>query len=222
MPRKNSSPAIHPKWLVLIVLLLIGYGLLQPVLNSRWGWKLPSLTSLLSDQAQIEEPAPEFDREPNATSDAANETQQASERELQSDSPKQPDNLLYGLLRETRPDEYISPAGLRYTRGSEEGHRLDHLARHLKDQPDRPGRHGVFQADMPQVLIWLDEAYGRANQRAKGTKTRKEDGRTVVEVSFAKPIGYIGGRDGGRQGHPESKRLRMVLDGDRVITAFPF
>jgi hypothetical protein len=132
------------------------------------------------------------------------------------------DKLLYGLLRETGNEDYLSPAGLRFTRGSEEGHRLKHLAKHLEDQPDRPGKHGVFYGDMPQVLKWLDEAYGRASAGAKGTSKREEEERTVYEVNFSKPIGYIGGRDGARQKNPDSKRLRMVVEGNRLITAFPF
>jgi hypothetical protein len=132
------------------------------------------------------------------------------------------EDLLHGLLKEVGNEDYLSPAGLRYTRGGEEGHRLKHLARHLEDQPDRPGKHGVFIGDMPQVLKWLDEAYGRALAGAKGTSKREEDGRTVYEASFSKPIGYIGGRDGARQKNPDSKRLRMVVDDNRLITAFPF
>lgn len=245
MTRKNSSPALRPKWLVLIVVLLVAYGLLQPVVNSRLGWELPSLTSLLGEQTQRSKPVVnEYDKplagrvvttesDGDSTSSPQNSSRKQTERASTSTSlssealnatgdKSEAADLLYGLLRETRPDEYVSPAGLRYTRGSEEGHRLDHLARHLQDQPDRPGRHGVFQGDMPQLLLWLDEAYSRANKRAKGTKTRDEEGRTIIEVTFEKPIGYIGGRDGDRQGHPESKRLRMVLDGNRVITAFPY
>lgn len=126
------------------------------------------------------------------------------------------------FLREVRSQEFVSPAGLRYTRGSEEGHRLYHLARHLEDQPDRPGKHGVFTADMRQVLLWLDEAYTRSKAKARGTSVRQEDNRTIIETSFDRHLGYIGGREGGRINNPKTKRLRLILDNDRVITAFPF
>lgn len=201
MNRTSKSNPIHPKWLVLIVLMLISYSLLQPKLNSRWGWNLPSLASLLSENSSSGEP----EKGSGSPSDSLGE-----------------ENLRYGLLRETKRQEFVSPAGLRYTRGSEEGHRLDHLARHLEDQPERPGRHGVFRGDMHRVLLWLDEAYQRNQIGAVGGESRVEDGRTVIEVTFSETIGYIGGREGARRRHPESKRLRMVLDGDRVITAFPF
>lgn len=138
-------------------------------------------------------------------------------------STKNDPNLLYGLLKEVGREEYVSPAGLRYTRGSEEGHRLKHIERHLADIPDRPGRHGVFEGDMAAFLRLLDEAYTRAEKGEKGTnKTEDEEGMMKYEVSFPKPIGFIGGRDGAKQKNPDAKRIRMILAGDRVITAFPF
>lgn len=133
------------------------------------------------------------------------------------------EKLLYGLLKEVGREEYVSPAGLRYTRGSEEGHRLKHLERHLSDMPDRPGRHGVFEGDMAAFLRLLDEAYTRAEKGEKGTsKTEDEEGMMKYEVTLPKPIGFIGGRDGAKQKNPDAKRIRMILAGDRVITAFPF
>lgn len=235
---QTSGKAISSRWLVLIAIGLIGYGLLQPVLNSRWGWSLPSLAALVGGSSEATEPAAEvtesaaeltesaeaFPPQPPTVSETELSSGRGSPPELKVAAQPQSENdgRLYGLLRELADDDFVSPAGLRYTRGSQEGHRLKHLARHLQDQPDRPGRHGVFQADMRQVLLWLDEAYQRGMQGKKGTKKRQEDGRTIIEATFAKPLGFIGGRDGKRQGHPPSKRLRIVLDEDRVITAFPF
>lgn len=131
-------------------------------------------------------------------------------------------SLHYGVLRQTGPNEFVSPGGLRYSPGSSEGHRLKHIARHLTDDPNRPGKHGVFDGDMPQVLRWLDEAYALGKRGGRGVSVHREDGRTVYEVPFPKPIGYVGGRDGGRQRHPEARQIRLVLEGDQVITAFPF
>lgn len=130
--------------------------------------------------------------------------------------------LLHGLLRSVGQEEYLSPAGLRYTRGSADGHRLKHLARHLEDQPDRSGRHGVFYGDMEQVLKQIDLGYTRATQRSPKTSIREEDGRTVYEATFDEPIGFIGGREGARLRRPPANRLRLVTDQDRVITAFPY
>lgn len=137
-------------------------------------------------------------------------------------SSKSTESLRYGVLRETAPDDFLSPGGLRYTRGSAEGHRLKHIERHLTDDPGRPGKHGVFDGDMGQVIHWIDEAYDLAKRGAKGTSKQEEDGRTVYEASFAKPIGFIGGRDGRRDYNPDARRLRLVVEGNKVITAFPF
>jgi hypothetical protein len=149
-------------------------------------------------------------------------TGSAKQAEAKPAKPEAASDLLYGLLKDVGREVYISPAGLRYTRGSEEGHRLKHIEKHLKDIPDRPGKHGVFDGDMAQVLRWIDDGYTRGKQGAKGVRKRQEDSRTVYEVPFTKPIGYVGGRDGKRDQNPDAKRLRLVVDGDQVITAFPF
>ncbi len=281
---QQTLKSIPTKWAVAIVVALIAYALVQPFANSRWGWNLPSLASVLG----MEQPAAKVSPKPNDSTDSTANTatadagkseppqsnasaesslqkgsEKSSEKSIAADEPapksltkstasnskpsdkpsesssKQPNassvqsqaaaasqtessDLLYGLLKDAGREVYISPAGLRYTRGSEEGHRLKHIERHLKDIPDRPGKHGVFDGDMAQVLRWIDDAYTRGQRGAKGVRKREEDGRTVYEVPFTKPIGYVGGRDGKRDKNPDAKRLRLVVDGDRVITAFPY
>ncbi len=71
-------------------------------------------------------------------------------RLLRSWSPNEYDDsdLLYGLLKKIGRDRYLSPAGIEYGPGSEEGHRLKHIERHLTDQPSRAGPHGVFDGSM--------------------------------------------------------------------------
>lgn len=130
--------------------------------------------------------------------------------------------LLYGILKETGRERYVSVEGLQYNPGSEEGHRLKHLERHLKDMPDRPGKHGVFDGEMKDALKWIDDAYARGKRGAKGVRKTQEDNRTIYEAPFTQPIGYIGGRDGKRDGNPPAKRLRLVVEGNKFITAFPF
>jgi len=129
-------------------------------------------------------------------------------------------SLKYGVLREIGRERYISPAGLLYTPGSAEGHRLEHLRRHTADQPSRPGKHGVFDGGMEGALASIDKAYEKAKA---GQRTTKEtDGnRIIYTVDMGKRIGFVGGRDGNRQRKPMARRLRMVLEGNRVITAFP-
>lgn len=130
--------------------------------------------------------------------------------------------LLYGILKETGRDRYVSVEGLQYNPGSEEGHRLKHLERHLKDMPDRPGKHGVFDGEMKDALKWIDDAYARGKRGAKGVHKSDEENRTIYEAPFSQPIGYIGGRDGKRDGNPPARRLKLVVEGSKFITAFPF
>ncbi len=114
-----------------------------------------------------------------------------------------------------------SPAGLLYTRGSAEGHRLDHVLAHGIDQRSRPGYHGVFaEADRQMIVQLLDEAYLQA---MKGTRSRRrvEDGRTIYTVDMGRDIGYIGGELGNRKGRPRTQHIRLVLEDQRVITAYP-
>lgn len=129
---------------------------------------------------------------------------------------------LYGFLKDLGRSKYESPAGLVYGPGSEEGHRLKHIARHLEDQPNRPGSHGVFKGAMKQFLMTIDDGYARAKKGVKGTTMKEDDGSVVYEVTFDKPIGFIGGETGGRKKNPAAKKLRLVVRGSNVITAFPF
>jgi len=297
----KSADPVPKKWLLVIVVALIAYTLLQPVIQQRLGWNLPSLssekheaekreppkapppptaknqTSKLDepqlqdssdrnpttavtagqrgdnrgDQATVPKPAgtvtaPEKKNTSQKNTSHRNSDQNApgngiAEKNASDKNDNSPDprlngktsaaekppsssegDLVYGRLREVSPKRYISPAGLQYLPGSEEGHRLQHLQRHLEDMPDRPGKHGVFEGDMPQVLDWIDEAYTRGQRGGRGIRKMEEDGRTIYEVPFDKPIGYVGGRDGGHSFNPAAKRLRLVVDGNKFITAFPY
>ncbi len=128
--------------------------------------------------------------------------------------------LLYGLLREISRDRYISPAGLLFTPGSAEGHRLEHLRRHTKDDPGRPGSHGVFDGEMAGALKTIDRAYERAKKGQRTTK-KVDDERTIYTVDLGQRVGYVGGRDGGRRRKPMARRVRLVVEGNRFITAYP-
>jgi len=129
---------------------------------------------------------------------------------------------VHGFLVEIGRNRFESPAGLVYGPGSEEGHRLKHIERHLEDQPKRPGSHGVFEGDMHAFLVAIDDAYSRAKSGGKGTKKIQDEGSTIYEASFKKSIGFLGGLEGGRKHNPPLKQLRVVVRGNSLITAFPF
>lgn len=246
--RPRSPKSFRRSWLFFVVLPIIAYSYAQPIANERLGWNLPSLQSFFAGAEKKSELAENSRGSQDSTAndgiaasganssgaETGDRSRGASSQPgvggLSSDaglsdkssSSDKTSGLKYGVLKTVGNEVYLSPAGLRYTPGSQEGHRLKHVERHLKDQPDRPGKHGVFYGDMPQVLRWIDEAFGNAKAGAKGTSKKSDDGRMVYEARFAKPIGFVGGRDGGKNNNPEAFELRLVVDGDRVITAFPY
>jgi len=195
-------------------------------------------TASKSTKATAKKVAPGEDDEPVRDEPVSNESPgEITGKQAQSKSPTQstkptkkstadskPDDSdpLYGFLSEVGRNRYGSPAGLVYGPGSEEGHRLKHIAKHLEDQPDRPGSHGVFKDGMRAFLATIDDAYLRAKKGAKRTTMTEDDGSMVYEVTFDKAIGFIGGEAGKRKKNPASKKLRLVVRGSNVITAFPF
>ena len=138
----------------------------------------------------------------------------------EADDDDESDGLQYGILREIQPDRFMSPQGLQYVPGSAEGHRLEHLRRHTADQPSRPGKHGVFDGGMEGALKTIDRAYELAKKKQRTTK--QVDGkRTIYTVDLGKRVGFVGGREGNRRRKPMARRVKLVLEGNRVITAFP-
>lgn len=128
---------------------------------------------------------------------------------------------LAGFLRPVGNDIFESPAGLRYARGSAQGHRLKHVLAHARDNPERSGQHGVFDpGDDLTVFQLVDEAYEQACAGTQ-TKTKREGKRTVYTVDLGRRIGYVGGQSGKRRNHPPARHVRLVLQGQNVITAFP-
>ncbi len=73
---------------------------------------------------------------------------------------------------------------------------------------------------MAGALKTIDRAYERAKTGQRTTK-QIEEGRVVYTVDMGGRVGYIGGQDGNRTKKPMARRVRIVLDQQRVITAFP-
>lgn len=115
-----------------------------------------------------------------------------------------------------------SPGGLWYGTGPGGEHRIDHVLRHLKDDPQRDV-HSVFTGDKYQVFSLIDEAY-QMFLRGEPTAEFEQAGprRRQVTVDMQRDIGYEGGRRGARDGFPRLTRLRLILDDDTfVVTAYP-
>jgi len=200
---------------ITVLALVAIYSVAVPHVNDRFGWNLPSITADADGNVQIVDTQVVDLEENRSSSELA--TARDGEKSTARDSA---DDLLYGLLREVSSKRYLSPAGLLYTPGSAEGHRLEHLRRHTKDDPSRPGSHGVFDGEMEGALKTIDRAYQRAKKGQKTTK--KEDrGRTIYTVDMGGRVGFVGGRDGNRKQKPMARRVRIVLEENRFITAYP-
>ena len=125
------------------------------------------------------------------------------------------------FLAETSKDVFESPAGLIYRSGSADGHRLTHLMKHAQDAPNKPV-HGVFIGGRNEILALLDEVWKLSQERGPPkVKTEKQRGRTVITANLNRKIGYVGGQTGKRKNHPACKKVRLVLEGKNVITAYP-
>ncbi|QDU06779.1 hypothetical protein [Gimesia aquarii] len=132
-------------------------------------------------------------------------------------------SLELGQLRDLGSKVWESAAGLKYGPGSREKHRLLHVMRHAEDQPNRPGKHGVFagEGNRKKVLALIDEAYLQANKGRKSVEKKKERNRIVYTVDMGRRIGFVGGQVGNKQGKPPAFKIRLILEGTNVITAFP-
>jgi hypothetical protein len=189
----------------------------------------PELESTAPEQKKPEQKSPE---KPKASSDpnnpppskskASSNGTESSKTSGSATKSKSPSQSVEDYLKEVGKNRFESPAGLIYKPGSEEGHRLKHIERHLKDIPDRPGSHGVFDGSMVEFLIAIDDAVTRAKRKLKGTSMEEDDGAMVYEAAFDKPIGFLGGETGKRKKNPKVKKMRVVIQDDAVITAFPF
>lgn len=114
-----------------------------------------------------------------------------------------------------------SPAGLIYGMAASGEHRVDHVMRHAKDDRNRPS-HGVFDGDQETILQAIDEAYELVKSKSKYVQTESSQGNTAYTVSLGRRIGYEGGEKGQRSNNKPLKSIRLILDGERLITAYPY
>ena len=215
----SSSPSRGGRaWFSLALFVaLAGYAAAQPWLNQQFGWNLPGLFDAApQEQADAErDGAAPADPTPPPLSDGV-------EREAPAGAKQAPDRSVnWGELRDIGRDVKRSAAGLRYVPGSAEGHRLAHVLRHAQDDPDRPGSHGVFDGGRDATLAVIDEAYVLAQQGGGRVRTERDGDRMVHTIDMQRRIGFVGGRTGQRERHPPARRIRLVLEGDKVITAYP-
>lgn len=202
---RNSRGKLSGKWLVMLMVLATGYLLAEPMLEARLGVDLPG--AHVPDEVVGKRPA--ADSQPNKPK-AAEQTQKRAD-----------DLQLQDVLHQIGRDTYRTEAGLVFGRGSVDRTRLAHLMTHAADEPNRPGQHGVFDETDPARLVQLvDNAYRLALAGDYTTK-ETEDRRDVYTIDLGRRIGYIGGQSGRRRNHPPAHHLRLVVDGQHFITAYP-
>lgn len=156
-------------------------------------------------------------RETSTGSEAASATVKAP--------PSSSDDSNAGILRDIGNNVKISAAGLKYGPGSQEGHRLKHVLRHDNDLPDRPGKHGVFDGDQDEMLEMLeviDEAWSLVKSNATAVRTSHEGSRDIHDVDLKRRIGFVGGQVGNERGKPAASHLRLIVEGDSIISAYPY
>ncbi len=196
--------------IVLVFLVLggiVGYQLLRPTLQQRWGVPLPDLF------------AP--GAETNSSAPQTNSPQNTPAQQAPSDSNTSSSSSLRFPPDQIGRQSLTSPGGLRYTMGPGGEHRIDHVLNHAVDDPSRQV-HSVFTGDRFQIFAAIDEAFAITQQ--DNTKARKltEDGRDVWTVDMRREIGYEGGIRGKRDDYPALRKIRLVLqDNNHVISAYP-
>lgn len=132
-------------------------------------------------------------------------------------SPVTPQKSTLGVLKPTGRGRFESTAGLVYDQ-----YRIDHVMEHSHDNTDKPS-HGVFEiGTQDEILALVDEAYQLAEKRGPPDVIIADEGdRTTYTVNMNRKVGHAGGQSGARRRNPPLKMVKIVLEGDRVITAFP-
>ncbi|MBZ0236593.1 MAG: hypothetical protein K8M05_29975 [Deltaproteobacteria bacterium] len=126
-----------------------------------------------------------------------------------------------GILRSVGQGYWMSRGGLRYGPDPAFGNRVRHVLNHSADIPNRQVPHGVFDAGRKGTLEVVDEAWAIA-QRGGGDVTFSWQGsRTTYTVNMGRRIGFVGGAPGAALGNPAAYHVRIVLQGNDVITAYP-
>ncbi len=225
----SSNPKLNKKSLgltAILIALLVGYLIVRPRAERYFNITLPHLVENAQDKGEKENkkevPYKKVVQSKKEAELNEKTKPKKSTPSVTKNHKTKPTNMpVLGQLKKTPGDVYVSTAGLRYKRGSREGHRIKHVMRHNKDQPNRP-IHGVFNGDRAEIFAVIDEAYSIASKRGPPqVRIKKERNRTIYTVHMKRKIGYLGGQTGKRKKNPPLYHIRLVLEGKDVITAFP-
>lgn len=215
---------------IAIVVLIFAYQYSLPTLERWFDRDLPSLTGE-SDQPSNPNERSTGSRDsgdsrydaklPAAKSSSSAPSTQGTESRGSDGSAQAANKRQSGdFLRSVGRDRLMSPEGLLYTMGPRGEHRVDHVLRHGRDMPNRPV-HSVFEGGRNDILALIDEAYVLV--KADSPQVRSSDSRDneAYTIKMNRKVGYEGGQKGKRNGYPDLKSVKLILDGNRVITAYP-
>ena len=204
---------------IAIVLLIVGYKYSRPQLERWFDRDLPSLTGENDRQNQPNGPSATAGRDSDSRYDA--KLPGASSGQGQANSNGNSGQSQSGdFLRSVGKNRLESPEGLLYTMGPRGEHRVDHVLRHGRDMPNRPV-HSVFEGGRNDILAVIDEAYSLVKSNSPRVRSSESRGNDAHVIRMQRKIGYEGGQKGKRNGYPSLENVKLILDGNRVITAYP-
>jgi hypothetical protein len=232
MQLQVTSKTLTPQqkiWLRILTVIAIAVLLyFRPSFEQRAdGHKDPG--SPVDEANRVDQPSgqthPGTDKAPNRTTGAstgpsANDSRVSSTEDRSTSSDR---GDATSSLWEVGRNVHESAAGLLYRSGSADGHRLKHVMEHAEDAPDKV-IHGVFdEPDQETVVALIDEAYLQTRVSGNRDVRQKRQGdRMVYTIHLSRRVGYVGGQEGKRKGHPECRYVRIVLeDENSVVTAYP-
>lgn len=186
--------------------------------DGRYDARLPDVSKTDRQQAVSKPSGSQQLKPPQANRPA--ETKPANGSKSNGQQQKEPTSR-DEYLKRIRGNDWQSPSGLIFTMGPGGEHRVDHVMRHGRDDQSRPA-HGVFEGDEVTILKLLDEVHELIKSKSKYVKSEESRGNTAYTVSTGRKIGYEGGEKGKRSGNRPLKSVRLILDGKRVITAYPY
>lgn len=222
---KERKPVNYRQLIVIgLVVIAAAYHFGRPSLQ-KWfpNVNFPAITEADQQQAELEKGSGDTDSKYDAKlpSGRADKSNPSKSNSAESNSGKSKSgSTARSYLKDTGGNRFLSPAGLLYTPSRAE-HRIEHVLLHCKDNTSKPA-HGIFLGSEVEVFETIDEAYEQVKAKSNRVESQKDRGKDTYTVSMNRKVGYDGGAKGKRNGGRDLTRIKLVLvDGNRVITAFP-
>ena len=125
-------------------------------------------------------------------------------------------------MKRVAENVWQSAQGLTYGPTQEE-HRVAHVLNHTADIATEKN-FGVFTMNNNQIFNTIDEAWMHiqaVDSHLVGFQDVAYNNTVAYIVDMGHTIGYVGGVAGTNLGFPVTSYINVVLEGTRVITAYP-